>query len=237
MAAGDAGKAWQDAVARYSSRFPHPACGLREAPLPVRGDGTLVSQRADAETFKLLAMVRTDATVGTVDDWEWVGSTEAFPVWCQRFGWPRLANEAAALAAAQTVNRGGPTHWRRRALDDDRTRASARLDTGSARCHHSARLRRTQCRRPPGPAARLRAVEVNHTPFVCAPSPHRSFGPLGQPGVPPLPSQLASGAIDGRERRSPGSRLFVGTVRGRNCSVSLAQKRRDDRHQHAAGDG
>jgi hypothetical protein len=43
--------------------------------------------------------------------------------------------------------------------------------------------------------------------------------------------------IGGRERRSLGSRLFVGTVRGRNCSVSLAQKRRDDRHQHAAGDG
>ena len=62
---------------------------------------TLVSQRADAETFKLLATVRTDAAVGTVDDWEWTGPTEAFPAWCERFGWPQLANGAAALAAAR----------------------------------------------------------------------------------------------------------------------------------------
>jgi hypothetical protein len=62
---------------------------------------TLVSQRADAETFKLLATLRTDAAVGTVDDWEWTGPTADFPVWCERFGWPRLANEAAALAAAR----------------------------------------------------------------------------------------------------------------------------------------
>ena len=62
---------------------------------------TLVSQRADAETFKLLATVRTGAAVGTVDEWEWTGPTEDFPAWCQRFGWPRLANEAAALAATR----------------------------------------------------------------------------------------------------------------------------------------
>ena len=62
---------------------------------------TLVSQRADAELFKLLATVRTDADVGTVDDWEWTGPTEDFPAWCERFGWPRLAKDAAALAAAR----------------------------------------------------------------------------------------------------------------------------------------
>jgi hypothetical protein len=62
---------------------------------------TLVSQRADAETFKLLATLRTDAAVGTVDDWQWTRPTEDFPVWCQRFGWPQLANEAAALATAR----------------------------------------------------------------------------------------------------------------------------------------
>jgi hypothetical protein len=60
---------------------------------------TLVAQRADAETFKDLATVRTDAAVGTVDDWEWTGPTEDFPAWCDRFGWPRLAKDAAALAA------------------------------------------------------------------------------------------------------------------------------------------
>ena len=39
---------------------------------------TLASHRADAETFKLLATVRTDADVGTVDDWKWTGPTADF---------------------------------------------------------------------------------------------------------------------------------------------------------------
>ena len=62
---------------------------------------TLVSHRADAETFKRLATLRTDAAVGTVDDWQWGGPTADFPLWCKRFGWPRLADDAAALAAAR----------------------------------------------------------------------------------------------------------------------------------------
>jgi 5'-3' exonuclease len=59
---------------------------------------TLVSQRADAELFKVLATVRTDAEVGTVDDWHWIGPTAEFPAWCERFDLPRLANDALALA-------------------------------------------------------------------------------------------------------------------------------------------
>ena len=62
---------------------------------------TLVSQRREADLFKLLATVRTDAAVGTVDDWEWTGPTDDFPAWCERFGWPRLADDASALAAAR----------------------------------------------------------------------------------------------------------------------------------------
>jgi 5'-3' exonuclease len=62
---------------------------------------TLTAQRADADLFKVLATVRTDATVGAVDDWQWTGPTEAFPDWCERFGWPRLADDAADLAAAR----------------------------------------------------------------------------------------------------------------------------------------
>jgi len=62
---------------------------------------TLVSQRADAELFKVLATVRTDADVGTVDDWKWTGPTAGFPAWCERFGWPRLANDALALAGTR----------------------------------------------------------------------------------------------------------------------------------------
>jgi 5'-3' exonuclease len=64
---------------------------------------TLVSQRAEAETFKLLATLRTDASVGTVDDWRWTGPTENFPAWCDRFDWPRLADDAAALATAREL--------------------------------------------------------------------------------------------------------------------------------------
>src|SRR5262249_25006205 len=62
---------------------------------------TLVEQREDADTFKALATLRTDAEVGSVDDWRWTGPTEDFPAWCGRFGWPRLARDAAALATAR----------------------------------------------------------------------------------------------------------------------------------------
>ncbi len=79
--------------------------------VPVRGAArlaaTLVSQRAAADLFKQLATVRTDAAVGTVDDWEWTGPTEDFPAWCERFGWPRLANDALALAAARSHDSAG----------------------------------------------------------------------------------------------------------------------------------
>ncbi len=91
-------------LARYRHLEDIPA-DAEDWDVTVRGAATLaatlVSQRADAETFKLLATLRTDAAVGTVDDWEWTGPTEDFPVWCKRFGWPRLANEAAALAVAR----------------------------------------------------------------------------------------------------------------------------------------
>ena len=59
---------------------------------------TLAAQRADADLFKVLATLRTDADVGTVDSWRWAGPADDFPAWCQRFGWPRLATDAAALA-------------------------------------------------------------------------------------------------------------------------------------------
>jgi 5'-3' exonuclease len=73
--------------------------------VPIRGAAklaaTLVAQRTDADLFKVLATLRTDADVGTVDDWRWTGPTEDFPAWCERFGWPRLAKDATALAAAR----------------------------------------------------------------------------------------------------------------------------------------
>jgi 5'-3' exonuclease len=62
---------------------------------------TLAAQRAEADLFKELATLRTDAELGRVDDWQWTGPTAAFPAWCERFGWPRLANDALALAATR----------------------------------------------------------------------------------------------------------------------------------------
>ena len=64
---------------------------------------TLAEQRAIADLFKTLATVRTDAYVGTVDDWRWAGPTPDFPAWCERFGWPRLADDAVALAATRAT--------------------------------------------------------------------------------------------------------------------------------------
>ena len=45
---------------------------------------TLVSQRADADLFKVIATVRTDADVGAVDDWQWHGPTKAFAPFAAR---------------------------------------------------------------------------------------------------------------------------------------------------------
>jgi 5'-3' exonuclease len=60
---------------------------------------TLTAGRKVADLFKDLATLRTDAAVGTVDDWEWRGVQDDFGEWCVRFGWPRLAERAEKLAA------------------------------------------------------------------------------------------------------------------------------------------
>jgi 5'-3' exonuclease len=89
-------------LARYGHLENIPA-NAGDWDVPVRGAAklaaTLVEQRADADLFKDLATVRTDAEVGAVDDWLWTGPTGDFPAWCKRFDWPRLAEQAAALAA------------------------------------------------------------------------------------------------------------------------------------------
>jgi 5'-3' exonuclease len=59
---------------------------------------TLATGRKVAELFKDLATLRTDADVGTVDEWEWRGPAGDFGDWCDRFGWPRLAARAEKLA-------------------------------------------------------------------------------------------------------------------------------------------
>ena len=58
----------------------------------------LAEARADAELFKVLATLRTDADVGTVDSWEWRGPTKEFAGWAERLGQSSLAKRADALA-------------------------------------------------------------------------------------------------------------------------------------------
>ncbi len=89
-------------LARYGHLEDIPA-SADDWEVTVRGAAklaaTLAAQRADAELFKDLATLRADAEVGTVDAWRWQGPTDDFPAWCARFGWPKLAEDAAALAA------------------------------------------------------------------------------------------------------------------------------------------
>jgi 5'-3' exonuclease len=70
--------------------------------VPVRGAdklaATLRAGRDLVARFKVLATLRTDADVGTVDDWEWCGARDDLVDWCERLGSPRLAERAASLA-------------------------------------------------------------------------------------------------------------------------------------------
>jgi 5'-3' exonuclease len=59
---------------------------------------TLVAQRAAAELFLTLATLRTDAPVGTVDDWRWQGPTPELGAWAGRLGSPNLVNRAERAA-------------------------------------------------------------------------------------------------------------------------------------------
>jgi 5'-3' exonuclease len=60
---------------------------------------TLRAGRDVAARFKELATLRVDVPVGVVDDWEWRGPRDELGDWCERFGSPRIAERAAALAA------------------------------------------------------------------------------------------------------------------------------------------
>ena len=62
---------------------------------------TLAAGRAVAELFKVLATLRTDGDVGTVDDWRWTGPTDQLAEWCDRLGSSRLLNRARALATTR----------------------------------------------------------------------------------------------------------------------------------------
>jgi 5'-3' exonuclease len=63
---------------------------------------TLAEHRADADLFKVLATLRTDAEVGTVDSWEWKGPTPEFAAWAERLGQATLVTKAQAIAEGRT---------------------------------------------------------------------------------------------------------------------------------------
>jgi 5'-3' exonuclease len=66
--------------------------------VPVRGApklaSSLVDGRKDVELFHMLATLRVDAPVGTVDDWRWRGPTADLEPWSERLGAPDLLTRA-----------------------------------------------------------------------------------------------------------------------------------------------
>jgi 5'-3' exonuclease len=73
--------------------------GLRNAATLAK---TLADDRELAVLFRRIATVELDVPVGTVDEWEWKGPTDAFPEICDRIDAPNLVKRATGLAA----NRG-----------------------------------------------------------------------------------------------------------------------------------
>jgi 5'-3' exonuclease len=65
----------------------------------------LATAREAANLFKVLATLRTDAEVGTVDDWEWRGPEPEFAQWAERFGTPGLMPRAEQLAEKRGAGR------------------------------------------------------------------------------------------------------------------------------------
>jgi 5'-3' exonuclease len=51
--------------------------------------------------FRLLATLRVDAPVGTVDAWEWTGPVKGYDEWSARLGSDSLARRVAARVAAR----------------------------------------------------------------------------------------------------------------------------------------
>jgi 5'-3' exonuclease len=59
---------------------------------------TLTEHGQEARLFLTLATLRTDAPVGTVDDWRWAGPTEKLAAWAGRLGAPALVSRAERVA-------------------------------------------------------------------------------------------------------------------------------------------
>jgi 5'-3' exonuclease len=70
--------------------------GLRNAAVLAK---TLAEERELAVLFRRIATTELDVPVGTVDEWEWTGPTDAFAEIAERIDAPNLVKRATALAA------------------------------------------------------------------------------------------------------------------------------------------
>jgi 5'-3' exonuclease len=70
--------------------------GLRNAAVLAK---TLAEERELAVLFRRIATTELDVPVGTVDEWEWKGPTDAFAEIAERIDAPNLVKRATALAA------------------------------------------------------------------------------------------------------------------------------------------
>ena len=59
---------------------------------------TLADQMDLALLFRRIATVEVDVPVGAVDDWRWIGPTDAFPDLCRRIDAPNLVSRARGLS-------------------------------------------------------------------------------------------------------------------------------------------
>ena len=95
---------------------------------------TLATGRAVADQFKVLATLRTDADVGTVDDWEWQGPTDDLAPGANASDAPRL------LGAGTEARANGEEIGDIDARGDDRPR-TPRHRAGHAEPARTARTR------------------------------------------------------------------------------------------------
>ena len=63
---------------------------------------TLTNQREEAALFKVLATLRSDCDVGTVDEWRWSGPEPELAAMAERLGADDVLRRAEALAAKRT---------------------------------------------------------------------------------------------------------------------------------------
>ena len=93
-------------LARYK-HLEHIPEDVKEWDVDVRGAPklafTLVKERELAYLFRVLATLRLEAPVGTVDEWEWKGPTDEWPAMCERLDAQNLIPRTNRLLGTPTA--------------------------------------------------------------------------------------------------------------------------------------